>query len=204
MADAFKVTGVRHARHLLRGCTMLKESSSLLQADRRVMIKQRAASVGFSWLRRESGGSKPFLFLQRWPVEDRCFIYAQHIGRVNIKKHTSGDSGDPSISPRCYPRENTRRQTRTAPRRHESVLCPSTTFLLPPKKEKRWHSFLEDAHREGPAKRGQHPGENVAFQRNLTHGETGERCVCWLHQQGERIGVWGGGGRCLKLFLEIA
>lgn len=121
---------------------MLKESSSLLQADRRVMIKQRAASVGFSWLRRESGGSKPFLFLQRWPVEDRCFIYAQYIGRVNIKKHTSGDSGDPSISPRCYPRENTRRQSRTAPRRHESVLCPSTTFPLPPKKEKKMAFIL--------------------------------------------------------------
>lgn len=127
-ADASKATGVRHTRHLLRGCAMFKESSSLLQADRRVMMKQWAVSVGFFWLRKESGGYKPFLVSERWPVEDLCFIDVKHIGRVNVKKHTPGDRGQPSISPRCYPRERERR----APGRRESVLCPSTTIPPPP------------------------------------------------------------------------
>lgn len=163
-------------------------------------MKQWAASVGFFWLRKESGGSKPFLVLQRWPVEDSCFIDAQHIGRVNIKKHTPGDRGQPSISPRCYPREREREGPPGGARPYfvlQQQFPPTTTQ----KKEKRWHSFLEDAHRRGPGKRGQHPGENVAFQRNLTHGENGKRCVCWLHWRGEDL--TGGGGE-LVLFLEIA
>lgn len=87
-------------------------------------------------------------------MEDTYFIYAQHISMINIKKHTSGNRGHLSISPGCYPKENTRRRTRRAPRRHESVLCPLTTFVPPTtttqKKKKWWHSFLEDAHRAEP------------------------------------------------------
>lgn len=42
---------------------MFKESSSLLQVDRRVRMKHQAASVGFFWLRKKSSyGSSPFIF----------------------------------------------------------------------------------------------------------------------------------------------
>lgn len=44
---------------------------------------------------------------------------------------------------------------------------------------------------KSPAKRCRNPGENVAFQQNLTHGESDKRCVCWLRRWGERIGPGG-------------
>lgn len=71
---------------------VFKESSYLLQADSRGMIRRYAAGMGFFLLFKEIShlvDPSP-LFLQRRPAEDKHFMHRHCIGNVNTKQCTSG------------------------------------------------------------------------------------------------------------------